>query len=106
LFVEAQSFPPTPSGTWLSKEIFMSIVKVVNEIGITALKKWIETTALPDYCHTDQRNIEAWCQEAEESMGNGNPPIVEMRSSDTKSGVPETFTIPDAGISAREVDDE
>ena len=78
--------------------------KRVNEVGMKALKKWIEATALEDHCHTDQNNLEAWAEEAEESMGNGNPPMVEMSKLHTQSGVPETFTIPEDGIYSQDDD--
>lgn len=77
----------------------------VNDTGVAALKRWIEATSLPDHCPTNQGNLEAWCQEAEESMGNGNPPMVEMNKLHTISGVPETFVIPEDGIYAVELDE-
>lgn len=83
----------------------MSTVKRVNDRGIRALKSWIEATSMPDHCHTDAENLDAWCREAEESMGNGNPPMVEMSDLDTISGRPETFTIPADGIYEQDTDD-
>ena len=83
----------------------MPTVKQINETGIRALKSWIEATALPDHCHTDSRNLDAWCCEAEQSMGNGNPPMVEMNRLHTISGVPETFTIPPAGVYEQDIDE-
>lgn len=83
----------------------MLTISRVNETGVQALKRWIEATSMPDHCHTDAGNLEAWCQEAEESMGNGNPPMVEMSKLHTKSGVPETFTIPASGIYTEEVEE-
>jgi hypothetical protein len=83
----------------------MTTVKRVNDKGIQALKSWIEATSMPDHCHTDPVELEAWCREAEESMGNGNPPMVEMSDLHTISGRPETFTIPADGIYEQETDD-
>lgn len=82
----------------------MSTDRRVNETGIAAIKRWIEETSLPDHCHTDARNLDAWCREAEESMGNGNPPMVEMSKLHTISGAPETFVVPTNGIYEVEVD--
>ena len=83
----------------------MTTNKRINEKGIAALKKWIESVSLPDHCHTDARNLDTWCTEAEESMGNGNPPLVEMSHLHTISGVTETFTVPPEGVYTEEIDD-
>lgn len=70
-------------------------MKMVNEKGIAALKKWIEATRNEEhYENLNSRELDAWACEAEESMGNGNPPMVEMKGNATLSGVPETFTLP------------
>ncbi len=83
----------------------MSTTKRVNEQGIAALKAWIIETANEDHRCTDPRNMDAWCCEAEESMANGNPPVVEMRAPATISGYPETFKIPANGIYEQELED-
>ena len=83
----------------------MTNTKRINETGIKALKSWIEATALPDHCHTDASNLNSWCDEAEESMGNGNPPMVEMSKLHTISGVPETFTVPANGVYEQEIEE-
>ena len=89
---------------WVAGSGPMMIEQRVNERGMQHLKAWIEATSLPDHCHTDQSNLEAWAQEAEESMGNGNPPMVEMHASMTVSGTPETFTIPADGVYEQAID--
>lgn len=80
-------------------------VKRINEKGIAALKKWILETANDDHQCVDANNMNAWCCEAEESMANGNPPMVEMTAIATKSGVPETFTVPAFGIYEQEIEE-
>lgn len=81
----------------------------VTETGIQHLKAWIEATTKSDeagpLCKTDAKNLDAWACEAEESMGNGNPPMVEMDQHSTRSGKPETFTIPADGIDWIDTDD-
>ena len=81
----------------------------VNERGLAHLKAWIESTAASDEAgllqNTDARALDAWACEAEEAMGNGNPPMVEMSANVTKSGTPETFTIPADGVEWAAVDD-
>ena len=81
----------------------MTTSKRINEAGIKALKTWIETTSLPDHSSTDARALDAWCNEAEESMGNGNPPMVEMSHLHTVSGATETFTVPENAHSTSKV---
>ncbi len=80
------------------------IDKRVNEKGLHYLADWVKVTANEDHCRTDQQNLDAWANEAEESMGNGNPPMVEMQAPATLSGVPETFTIPADGVYDVEMD--
>ena len=81
-------------------------MKTVNEKGIVALKNWIEaTTASDDFgplCRTDEKSLDAWATEAEQSMFAGNPPIVEMSEFCTRTGKPETFTLSEDEISESE----
>lgn len=76
----------------------MTTIKRINEKGLRHLADWINATANEDHRHTDPRNLDAWANEAEFSMGEGNPPIVEMQAPATLSGVPETFTVPADGV--------
>lgn len=73
-------------------------IRRVNEKGLRYLSAWINATANDEHRHTDPDNLNAWADEAEESMGAGNPPLVEMQAPATLSGRPETFTVPDDGI--------
>jgi hypothetical protein len=73
-------------------------MKKVNDIGMAALKTWIIETAKEDHCGVDQQNLEAWAQEAEASALTGRDAYVEMSKFSTRSGNPETFEIPDAGL--------
>ena len=72
-------------------------MKIVNEKGISSLKRWIEATRGEDefgpLAKTDARALDAWACEAEESMLAGNPPMVEMSRHMSQSGRPETFTL-------------
>ena len=82
-------------------------MKIVNERGIAALKAWIEATRGEDelgpLAETDARALDAWCVEAEESMLAGNAPMVEMSELQTRSHLPETFTLPENCIEIVEV---
>jgi hypothetical protein len=74
-------------------------VRRVNSKGWNYIKEWILATQNEDHnFDTGAEAEEAWCSEAEESMGNGNPPMVEMQASATKSGSCETFTVPNDGV--------
>ena len=85
-------------------------VKMVNEKGIDALRTWIQDIRAVDdagpLAYADSRALEIWAQEAEQSMANGNPPMVEMPASHSKTGRPETFTLPADCITEEETDDE
>ncbi len=74
----------------------------VNESGLAHIKAWIDSTSKTDdsgpVCGTDPQALNAWASDAEESMGNGNPPLIEMRASSTKSGRTETFVVPEDGV--------
>jgi hypothetical protein len=84
-------------------------MKFVNEKGVSALKRWIESTRGEDefgpLAETDPRALNAWACEAEESMLAGNPPVVEMSQHMSRSGRPETFTLTDDMIDEREEDE-
>ncbi len=80
-------------------------IRRVNEKGLRHLAAWINATANDDHRHTDPQNLDAWASEAEESMGAGNPPMVEMQAPATLSGSAETFTIPADGIYEADADE-
>ena len=66
--------------------------------GLGLIKSWVEEKTRHDEAGpvhgTDPDNLNAWANEAEESVLNGNPPMIEMRSISTRSGLPETLTLP------------
>lgn len=75
------------------------IYKQINTKGWFYIKAWILATKNEDQNYLfDSQSAEAWCSEAEESMNNGNPAMVEMPANATLSGSCETFTVPDDGI--------
>jgi hypothetical protein len=74
-------------------------VRRVNSKGWAYIKDWILATKNEDQEFLfDSAAADSWCSEAEESMGNGNPPMVEMQALATLSGSCETFTVPDDGV--------
>jgi hypothetical protein len=89
---------PTPTKARAVKSNPEDGYRVITYEGLMAIKNWIEKTSDRDEAGllqgTDMQNLEAWATEAEESMLMGNPPIIEMSKTVTRSGRPETFTIP------------
>ncbi len=71
-------------------------MRTINENGLVQIKNWLQSQAKPR--GWSEENIGAWASEAEESMRNGNPPMIELKSCDTLSGVTETFTVPPEGV--------
>ena len=75
---------------------------IINALGREYLRAWIERTRADDggkpaYL-SDDRAISYWCADAEQSMAAGNGAVVEMPACGTRSGRPETYTIPADGI--------
>ena len=73
-------------------------MKRVNDIGMAALKSWILETAKEEHCGVDQKNLEAWAQEAEDHCLTDSRAYVEMSKFSSRFGHPEIFDIPEAGI--------
>jgi hypothetical protein len=82
----------------VDKTFEKTTVKRVNAKGIAALRAWIKDIRDVDdggpVAYIDLRTLEIWAQEAEQSMANGNPPMVEMPATHSRTGRPETFTLP------------
>ena len=81
---------------------------VVNERGLEEIRDFLGRRHKLGRDHFDDEMIRAWASDAEFQLGEGNPPIIEIRSFDTVSGHTETYTISDAGIETRafEIDSE
>jgi hypothetical protein len=66
--------------------------------GLALIKSWVEEKTRHDEAgpvhDTDPDNLNAWANEAEESVLNGNLAMVEMQSISTRSGLTETLTLP------------
>lgn len=66
--------------------------------GLALIKSWVEEKTRHDEAgpvyQTDPDNLNAWAEEAEEAVLNGNLPVVEMQSISTRSGLTETLTLP------------
>ena len=75
----------------------------VNTVGQRQLAEWVKKNS--NLTMDTPEKIEAWCREAEDSLGAGNPPMVEMSAKWAFSNRPETFTVSPEGIDWVEVDD-
>ena len=75
----------------------------IGKIGVAYIEAWIKATTATEEgtpLHiTTPRELEAWAEEAEQAMADGNPPTVTMDEIMTKSGKDEFFTVPADGIS-------
>ena len=84
-------------------------IKTINDIGFECIRTWvIETRGEDDagpYYLADDRAIEYWCRDAEESLAAGNAALIEMSATSTRSGRTETFIVPDSGISTNTIED-
>lgn len=71
---------------------------VVTPAGLSLIKQWVEEKTWHDgggpVHRTDPDNLNAWANEAEQAVLNGNSPTIEMHGMSTRSGVTETFTLP------------
>ena len=56
--------------------------------------------------HLDRSMLQAWAQDAEFQLGEGNPASIEIRSFDAVSGHTENFTISPEGVDCEEVEIE
>lgn len=71
---------------------------VVNDAGIAYIKDWIERVGGHDdfgpINSTNMACLEEWAMDAEESMRNGHPAMIEMPARDTASRRVETVVLP------------
>lgn len=79
-------------------------IKMINEKGLAEIRAFLKANHKQDF-FTDEM-ISAWASDAEQAMGNGNPPLIEIPKWDTYSGRPETFTISPYGVATLHIADE
>ena len=73
-------------------------MRVINIIGLGQIQTWLRAHHVHGRI-LGMRQVHHWASDAEDSMLAGNPPMVEIRASESINGRAETFTVGDAGVS-------
>lgn len=79
----------------------------VNEQGLSEIKEFLAANHKKGGDHFDREMLEAWAQEAEFQLGEGNPASIEIKAYESIHGRTQEYTISDAGLDAHteEIDD-
>lgn len=72
--------------------------KTINAIGLAEIQAFLTAHHKLGGDHFTRDMLMAWAIDAEFQLAEGNPASVEIRSSDSVSGLPMQFTVSDAGI--------
>jgi hypothetical protein len=67
-------------------------IKLLTNKGYSFIEKWVTENSI--YGKPNERNMEAWCQDAEAGRLEDDP-IIEMSQFNTISGRTETLMIPE-----------
>ena len=73
---------------------------IINEVGIEEIKKFLEENHKKG--NFDRDMLLAWARDAEFQLSEGNSPTIEIRSMDSVSGKPVTYTVSPAGVDEEE----
>ena len=75
--------------------------------GISQLAEFLRSHHVDGHAIANDRGcMNAWADEAEQSLDAGNQAMIEVRASDSLSGSPETFTVAAEGIETEIVHEE
>lgn len=78
----------------------------VNEKGLAEIQAFLAKKHKLGGNHFDRSMLQAWAQDAEFQLGEGNPASIEIRSFDAVSGHTEGYTISDEGLDCEEIEIE
>lgn len=78
----------------------------VNEKGLAEIQAFLAEKHKLGGDHFDRSMLQAWAQDAEFQLGEGNPASIEIRSFDAVSGHTENYTISDEGLDCEEIEIE
>lgn len=79
------------------------IVRTVNQTGLREIYEFLTDNHKQD--EFTEAMLNAWAEEAEFQMGEGNPPTIEIKAWDSVSGHAVEFTVSDAGVDVEVIDD-
>ena len=80
-------------------------IKTINQAGLEEIRQFLATYHNQGRDFTEAMLV-AWCEEAEDSLGNGNPAMIEIKAHDSVKGRPVVLTISDEGVDTQWIDDE
>jgi hypothetical protein len=80
-------------------------IKTINQAGLEEIRQFLATYHKKGHDMTEAM-LCAWCEDAEDSLGNGNPPMIEIGAWDSVTGSPVTLTVSDAGVDTQVIDDD
>lgn len=72
-------------------------MKTINSAGLAAIREFLSAHHKRGRTMTAAM-MSAWATEAEQSMLDGNPAMIEIRAVDAITGQPVTFTVPPTGV--------
>jgi len=74
-------------------------MKYINSQGIEEIYNFLIQRSKIDQDQLTHSMLQAWAQDAEFQLNDGNPPCIELKSWQSVSGKTEEFTISSAGVS-------
>ena len=76
-------------------------IKYINDRGIQEIYNFLSERSKMEKDHFTHSMLQAWANDAEFQLSEGNPPSIELKSWETVSGKTEEMTISSAGVSLR-----
>lgn len=76
----------------------------VNQDGIKEIHSFLASNHKLGGDHFDEKMLQAWAQDAEFNLSDGNPAMIEIRAFDSVSGHVETYTISQNGIDYTDIE--
>lgn len=76
----------------------------INAIGLKQIHTFLSANHKKGREHFNDGMLQAWASAAEDSLNNGNLPIIEIKSADSVTGYTVTYQITAVGIDSEMVD--
>lgn len=80
------------------------INREVNETGLREIKEFLARNHKKGGDYFTRDMLQAWAEQAEFQMREGNPPSIEIRAYESVNGYTQEYTISDEGITTTEVE--